>query len=225
MHITKDGGTTWENVTPDILPEWSMINSIEAHPKRPGTLYVAATRYKLGDFRPYLLKTNDFGKTWTAINRGIDPAHFTRVIRLDPDREGLLYAGTESGLYVSFDDGANWESFQMNLPIVPITDMVIKDKNLIVATQGRSIWMIDDLSVIHQAKIGQDLNQNILFDPMDAYRMRGGQGRTSLTNGQNHKGGVSLNYYLGSVTDSSVVKLRFIEEDGDLYTILSPGPQ
>lgn len=216
LHVTKDGGATWENVTPDILPEWSMINSIEAHPKRPGTLYVAATRYKLGDFRPYLLKTNDFGKTWTAINRGIDPAHFTRVIRLDPDREGLLYAGTESGLYVSFDDGANWEAFQMNLPIVPITDMVIKDKNLIVATQGRSIWMIDDLSVIHQAKIGQDLNQNILFDPMDAYRMRGGQGRVSLTNGQNHKGGVSLNYYLGAVTDSSVVKLRFIEEDGDL---------
>ena len=216
LHITKDGGKNWENVTPSILPEWSMINSIEAHPTDPATLYVAATRYKLGDFKPYLLKTNDYGKTWTAINRGIDPEHFTRVIRMDPDRAGLLYAGTESGLYISFDDGESWTAFQGNLPIVPITDMVMKDKNLIVATQGRSIWIIDDLSVIHQAKIGQDLSKNILFDPMDAYRMRGGQGRKSLTNGQNHKGGVSVNYYLGNLTDSSVVKLRFMDQEGDL---------
>jgi photosystem II stability/assembly factor-like uncharacterized protein len=216
IHITQDGGENWENITPSILPEWSMINSIEAHPTDPATLYVAATRYKLGDFKPYLLKTNDYGKTWTMINNGIDSDHFTRVIRMDPDREGLLYAGTESGIYVSFDDGENWESFQMNLPQVPITDMVMKDKNLIVATQGRSIWLIDDLSIIHQAKLGQDLNENILFKPMDAYRMRGGQGRQSLTSGQNHKGGISVNYFLGNISDSALVKLRFLEKDGKL---------
>ncbi len=216
MHITMDGGKNWKNVTPSILPEWSMINSIEAHPRDAGTLYVAATRYKLGDYQPYLLKTTDYGETWTAINNGIDPGHFTRVIRMDPDREGLLYAGTESGLYVSFDDGANWESFQLNLPVVPITDMIVKEHNLVVATQGRSIWLIDDLSVIHQAKLGQDLKGNILFDPMDAYRMRGGQGRPSLTSGQNHPGGVSVNYYLGDLTDSSVVKLRFLDNEGNL---------
>ncbi len=216
MHITMDGGKNWKNVTPSILPEWSMINSIEAHPRDAGTLYVAATRYKLGDYQPYLLKTTDYGETWTAINNGIDPGNFTRVIRMDPDREGLLYAGTESGLYVSFDDGANWESFQLNLPVVPITDMIVKEHNLVVATQGRSIWLIDDLSVIHQAKLGQDLKGNILFDPMDAYRMRGGQGRPSLTSGQNHPGGVSVNYYLGDLTDSSVVKLRFLDNEGNL---------
>lgn len=216
MHITMDGGKNWKNVTPSILPEWSMINSIEAHPRDAGTLYVAATRYKLGDYQPYLLKTTDYGETWTAINNGIDPGHFTRVIRMDPDREGLLYAGTESGLYVSFDDGANWESFQLNLPVVPITDMIVKEHNLVVATQGRSIWLIDDLSVIHQAKLGQDLKGNLLFDPMDAYRMRGGQGRPSLTSGQNHPGGVSVNYYLGDLTDSSVVKLRFLDGAGNL---------
>ena len=216
MHITMDGGKNWKNVTPSILPEWSMINSIEAHPRDAGTLYVAATRYKLGDYQPYLLKTTDYGETWTAINNGIDPGHFTRVICMDPDREGLLYAGTESGLYVSFDDGANWESFQLNLPVVPITDMIVKEHNLVVATQGRSIWLIDDLSVIHQAKLGQDLKGNLLFDPMDAYRMRGGQGRPSLTSGQNHPGGVSVNYYLGDLTDSSVVKLRFLDGAGNL---------
>lgn len=221
IHITRDGGENWQNVTPATLPEWSMINSIEAHPRKAGTAYIAATRYKLGDFKPYLLKTDDFGQTWTMINNGIDEEHFTRVIRVDPDREGLLYAGTESGVYVSFDDGANWEAFQLNLPMVPITDMTIKEKNLIVATQGRSIWLIDDLSVLHQTAMDQDLKKNYLYQPMDTWRMRGGQGRASKLNGQNHKGGVNVNYYLGNLSDSSVVELRFLDAEGELIKSFS----
>ena len=111
---------------------------------------MAATRYKLGDFKPYLYKTTDYGKSWQKITNGIDSEHFTRVLREDPSRKGLLYAGTETGMYISFDDGRNWKPFQLNLPIVPITDLALKDNNLIVATQGRSLWILDDLSVLHQ---------------------------------------------------------------------------
>ena len=115
IHVTKDGGANWENVTPAGMPEWNMINSIEPSAFDEGTCYVAATRYKLGDFRPYLYKTTDYGKTWTKITNGIDNEHFTRVVREDPKRKGLLYAGTETGMYISFNDGSNWSPFQMNL--------------------------------------------------------------------------------------------------------------
>ncbi|MBK5278838.1 MAG: glycosyl hydrolase, partial [Bacteroidia bacterium] len=137
LHVTKDGGKNWEKVTPVGLPEWTMFNSVEFDPHDKGGAYVAATSYKSGDYRPYLYKTKDYGKTWTKIVDGIDPAHFTRVVRVDPKRAGLLYAGTEFGMYISFDDGASWKPFQLNLPIVPITDLTIKNDNLIAATQGR----------------------------------------------------------------------------------------
>ncbi len=132
-------------MTPKELPEWSMFNALEAHPFGKGGLYFAATRYKLDDFRPLLYKTTDYGKSWTKITGGIDPGHFTRVVRADPDRRGLLYAGTENGLYLSIDDGASWQKFQGNLPIVPITDLAVKDRDLIAATQGRGYWILDDL--------------------------------------------------------------------------------
>ena len=131
--MTQDGGENWKNVTPPDMPEWMQINSIEPHPTEAGGLYVAGTRYKLDDFKPYLYRTTDYGATWTKITTGIDNKHFTRVVRADPNRAGVLYAGTESGLYISFDDGANWQSFQCNLPIVPVTDLAIKDDDLIVA--------------------------------------------------------------------------------------------
>lgn len=145
LHITRDGGKNWSNVTPPDMPEWMQINSIEPHPTEKGGLYVAGTRYKSDDFKPYLYKTTDYGATWTQINKGIDRKHFTRVIRADPVRQGLLFAGTESGLYVSVDDGENWTLFQCNLPVVPITDMTFKNDDLVVATQGRSFWVLDDL--------------------------------------------------------------------------------
>ena len=150
IHITKDGGESWENITPRGMPEWMMINSIDASPFDEGTAYVAGTRYKLGDFTPYLYRTDNYGKSWKLITDGIESEHFTRVVRSDKTKKGLLYSGTETGMYISFNDGKSWEKFQKNLPIVPITDLTIKDNSLIVATQGRSLWIIDDLTVIHQ---------------------------------------------------------------------------
>src|SRR5207302_1216768 len=145
VHVSKDAGKSWTKVTPPDLPEWAQINSIEPDPFHKGGLYVAATRYKLDDFRPYLYHTTDYGQTWKKMVAGIPEQHFTRVIRADPGRAGLLYAGTEQGMYISFDDGAHWQSLQLNLPIVPITDLAIKNQDLIVATQGRSFWVLDDL--------------------------------------------------------------------------------
>ncbi|MGF1559454.1 MAG: WD40/YVTN/BNR-like repeat-containing protein, partial [Flavobacteriaceae bacterium] len=173
IHVTKNGGESWENVTPVGMPEWSMINSIEPSAFDEGTCYVAATRYKLGDFQPYLYKTTDYGKTWTKITNGIKNEHFTRVLREDPKRKGLLYAGTETGMYISFDDGANFSAFQLNLPIVPITDLAVKDNNLIVATQGRSLWIIDDLTVLHQLDSPKKSMVSILYKPKDSYRTKG----------------------------------------------------
>ena len=186
IHLTQDGGKSWNNVTPAQMPEWNMINSIEPSAFDEGTCYVAATRYKMGDFKPYLYKTTDYGQTWTEITNGIEDEHFTRVLREDPNRKGLLYAGTETGMYISFDDGANWRSFQLDLPIVPITDLTIKDENLIVATQGRSLYIIDDLSVLHQLEVADNNTDFKLFAPKDSYRTKGGgrsYGNTALTAG------------------------------------------
>ena len=216
IHLTRDGGKTWENVTPSGMPEWNMINSIEPSSFDEGTCYVAATRYKLGDFEPYLYKTTDYGKTWARITNGIDPEHFTRVVREDPKRKGLLYAGTETGMYVSFDDGASWKPFQLNLPIVPVTDLVVRDNNLIVATQGRSIYILDDLTVLHQLNSNSGSAQAILFQPKDSYRTKGGARRTpSLTEGQNHPNGVVTHFYLKEVGEKDSVALTYTTTAGD----------
>lgn len=222
VHITKDGGKNWENVTPKNMPEWIMINSIDADPNDPASCYIAATMYKSGDFQPYLYKTKDYGKTWTKIVNGIDDNHFTRVVRVDPERKGLLYAGTEAGMYISFDDGASWQPFQMNLPIVPITDLTIKENNLIAATQGRSVWMIDDLTVLHQLNDEIANSDMHLFQPMPSYRMAGGQAKPSKTAGQNHPGGVMVHFYLkDKPADSIETILSFHEMDGELIRAFS----
>ncbi|MEM7118200.1 MAG: glycosyl hydrolase [Chloroflexota bacterium] len=150
IHITRDGGQSWENVTPANMPEWTMIHCIEASPFAAGTAYVAGTRYKLDDYEPYLYKTADYGQSWQRINTGIAAHDFTRVIRTDPSREGLLYAGTETGLYLSFDDGESWSRFQLNLPVTPIYDLKVKEKDLVAATHGRAFWILDDLTPLHQ---------------------------------------------------------------------------
>lgn len=182
-----------------------MINSIEPSAFDEGTCYVAATRYKLGDFEPYLYKTTDYGQTWTKITNGINKEHFTRVVREDPKRKGLLYAGTETGMYVSFDDGANWSPFQMNLPIVPITDLTIKENNLIVATQGRSLWILDDLTVLHQLDAAKKTESSILYQPKDSYRTKGrASSKPSKTAGQNHPNGVISHFYLKNLTEKIV---------------------
>ncbi|WP_421765245.1 WD40/YVTN/BNR-like repeat-containing protein [Ekhidna sp.] len=223
VHVTKDGGDNWTNVTPAGMPEWMMINSVEIDPFNKGGLYIAGTRYKLGDYAPYLYKTEDYGQTWKKITSGIPSEHFTRVLRADPNQKGLLYAGTEAGMYVSFNDGASWQPFQMNLPIVPITDLAIKDNNLIAATQGRSFWMIDDLTPLHQLNEANG-KSHYLYKPMDSYRMGGGNGRTSKTAGTNHPGGVIVNYFVKDTASTDTISVSFHEADGDVIKTYSTHP-
>jgi len=172
VHVSEDGGRTWRNVTPPDLPEWTLVSIVEPSPHDPATCYLAATRYKLDDFRPYLYKTADYGRTWTKITNGIPEGEFTRVIREDPNRRGLLYAGTETGLYISFDDGASWHRLGGNLPVVPIYDLVIKGVEMVVATHGRSFWILDDLTPFYQLDEPLDDAQPYLFRPRPTMRMR-----------------------------------------------------
>ncbi|MEL6525805.1 MAG: glycosyl hydrolase, partial [Chloroflexota bacterium] len=148
VHITRDGGANWENITPSDFQDWTMVTVLEPSPYDPATCYMSATRYKEDDYTPYIYKTSDFGKTWTCIDSGIREDDFVRVVRCDPEREGLLYAGTETGVYISYDDGANWQAFQLNLPVSPVHDLIVKEASLIAGTHGRSIWVIDDLNLI-----------------------------------------------------------------------------
>ena len=226
VHVTRNGGKDWRKVTPPGLPEWSMINSLEPDPFVKGGVYLAATRYKLGDYRPYLYYTSDYGNTWQKITGGIPQDHFTRVLRADPKRKGLLYAGTESGMYISFNNGKSWGPLQLNLPIVPITDLAIKNDNLIAATQGRSFWMIDDLTPLHQ--LNQEVAQRKyhLYEPMPSYRMGGGspKGFKPKTSGQNHPGGVMVHYYVQDTLGLDTVSLAITEMDGTLIRRFSTAP-
>ena len=222
LHITRDGGKNWVDVTPPDMPEWSQINSIEVHPTEKGGLYLAATRYKLDDFKPYLYKTTDYGKTWKAISNGIHRKHFTRVVRADPDRDGLLYAGTENGLYISFDDGNNWKSFQCNLPTVPITDLALKQGDLVVATQGRSFWVLDNLSLIHQWNRKVAENDFTLFQTRPVLRLSSGGGRGSLTVGENAPGGVRIKFFAQDELDKkSQAKITITDPAGNEAVVFS----
>ena len=222
VQLTRDGGKTWSNVTPpkDLMPEWIQINSIEASPNDPATAYVAATMYKWDDNRPYLYKTSDFGKNWKKITNGIPATAFTRVVREDPSKRGLLYAGTETGLYVSFDDGANWQSMQFNLPVVPITDLAVqkREQDLVAATQGRSFYVFDDLPLVHQLMSAggmNAINQTKLFQPENPYRMDGGGFPLppSATIGRNPSNGAVVYYSLKSKPTTDVV-LEFLDASG-----------
>jgi photosystem II stability/assembly factor-like uncharacterized protein len=234
LQLTRDGGKNWTKVTPPDLPEWSMINSLEAHPTEKGGLYLAATRYKLDDNKPYLYKTLDYGKTWTKIVTGIKDDHFTRVIRADGKRSGLLFAGTEFGLYASFDDGVSWQPFQQNLPLTPITDLTIKNDDLIVATQGRSFWVLDDLTPLHQWK--KDLGEQPLhlYKPRTAIRLPGGggfgdDGGGPRTEGQNPPNGAVVFYHVKEAPDAKKpFNLEVLDGKGNLirkYTNTAEKPQ
>jgi photosystem II stability/assembly factor-like uncharacterized protein len=172
IHISRDGGKSWQNVTPGDLPEWAMINIIEPSPHDAATTYVAVTCYKSDDLRPYLYKTNDYGASWTRITNGIPESEFTRVIREDPNKRGLLYCGTESGILISFDDGANWQRLQSNLPITPIWDLVVKDTDLVAATHGRAFWILDDITPLHQLQEDIASKPAHLLKPRDTVRFR-----------------------------------------------------
>ena len=170
VQLSRDDGKSWQNVTPAEMPEWAMVSGLELSPHDPATVYVSATRYQHGDYQPYLFKTNDYGKTWDKIVAGIENIDFTRTIREDPGRRGLLYAGTEAGVYTSFDDGGTWRSLQFNLPSVPVHDMVVKDGDLVVATHGRAFWILDDLALLHQIADMTTMAAAHLFEPRPAYR-------------------------------------------------------
>jgi photosystem II stability/assembly factor-like uncharacterized protein len=223
IHISRDGGKNWSNVTPpsSIMPDWIQINSIDASPHDAGTLYVAGTMYKWDDNKPYLYKTSDYGKTWKKITNGIPDTAFTRVIREDPNKRGLLYAGTETGMYVSFDNGERWQSLQLNLPVVPITDLAIqkREKELVVATQGRSFWILDDLPVLHELMDDGGLNavaETRLFKPKENYRMPGGGGAplpSTATVGRNPANGVVVYYSLKS-KPTNALELEFLDPAG-----------
>src|SRR5712692_102485 len=223
VNLTRDGGKNWSNVTPpkDQMPEWIQINSLEASPFDAATAYVAATMYKFDDYKPYLYKTSDYGKTWKKITTGIPDGASTRVIREDPNKRGLLYAGTETGIYVSFDDGANWQSMQLDLPVTPITDLVIqkREKELVAATQGRSFWIFDDLPVLHQLMDAggfKAASDSHLFKPKEAYRMPGGGGfqlPPTATIGRNPANGAVVYYSLKTKPTTDLV-IEFLDSSG-----------
>lgn len=220
IHVSKDGGKSWNNVTPPDVGKWMMWNCIETDPFRKGTAFFAGTKYKLDDYTPYLFKTTDYGKTWTRITAGINNMHFTRAIRADRKVQGLLYAGTEFGMYISYNDGVSWRPFQLNLPVVPITDIALKDNDLIVATQGRSFWVIDDLTIVQQ-KNAAILDKKLhVFSVNDSYRTEGGGRRrrgavaAEPNAGANPPQGTVINFYAKGITDSSKLSITINDKQG-----------
>lgn len=231
VHVTRDGGKNWSNVTPpaSLMPEWIQINSIDASLHDAATAWVAATMYKHDDFRPYLYVTRDYGKTWKKIVEGIDSGAFTRVVREDPKMKDMLYAGTETGIYVSFNGGQEWEPLQLNLPVVPITDLALhKDMNdLVVATQGRSFWILDDLHVLQAAQKSAGAAPAAavhFFEPEPAYRMPGfGTAPSPGTPlGQNPPAGAVLHYWLKDKAKEATIEIS--DGSGKLVRKLSSKP-
>jgi photosystem II stability/assembly factor-like uncharacterized protein len=217
VNVTRDGGKTWKNVTPAGLPEWARISMIEPSHFATGTAYLAANRYQLDDMKPYLYKTNDYGATWTQITNGIPATEFTRVLREDPERAGMLYAGTERGVWISFNDGASWQSLRRNLPLVPIHDLAIKEGDLIAATHGRSFWILDDLSALRQLHPETVRGTATLFKPRQVYRanFNGGGGTGAAgghPSGANPANGAVVYYYLAQ--PRQVVTMDFLDSRG-----------
>jgi photosystem II stability/assembly factor-like uncharacterized protein len=213
VHVSRDNGETWQNATPETLPDWALISLIDASPHDPGTAWLAATRYKMDDFAPYLYKTTDYGQTWTKITTGIPTDDFTRVVREDPKRAGLLYAGTETGLYVSFDAGESWERLGGNFPVVPIHDLIVKGDELVIGTHGRSFWILDDLTLLRQLRDDVLSAQAYLFRPKDTYRWGNlsGFGHAPVPGKNYHFAGGFIPAYHYQKTEEGNPKITFID--------------
>ena len=220
IQLTQDGGKNWTNITPKDLPEWSRISGIDASPFDAGTAYVAVDRRQNDDLKPYFYKTHDYGKTWTKIITGIREGSFARAIREDPKRKGLLFAGTETGVFVSHNDGDKWEPLQLNLPTTPVHDLVIKDNDLVLATHGRGFWVLDDISPVRQHT--DDLKDQAahLFTPAFAYRSQYGHSRRkSHTAGENPPAGAVIYYQLKGKPKE--VAIEILDESGRLVRRVS----
>ena len=204
VHVTRDGGKNWSNITPPDLQEFARISLIEASPHQNGVAYVAANRYQMDDQAPYVYKTADFGKTWTKIVDGVAPTHFARQLREDPARRGLLYLGTEHGVYVSFDDGAHWQPLQLNLPDTPVHGVQVAEHDLVIGTHGRGFYVLDDISILRQATPALTTEAVHLFDPRDGLR-----GRDST---------LRIDYYLGQ--DADLVTVEFLDKQGQVIRSL-----
>jgi photosystem II stability/assembly factor-like uncharacterized protein len=212
VHVTRNGGRDWQNVTPQALQPYTRVNVIEASPHDAGTAYLAVTRYQLDDFRPSIFKTTDYGKNWQQITSGIPEHSFVRVVREDPARKDLLYAGTERGVFYSLDGGGHWQSLQLNLPIVPITDLTLKNGDLIAATQGRSFWILDDVTPLHELGDAASTTAAQLFTQRDAIKtQRAGFGRAPSGAGQNPPAGAIVTYRLAS---AEPVTIEFADAAG-----------
>ena len=223
VHVTRDDGETWTDVTPSGLPEWTQVNSLEPHPFEPGGAYLAGTRYKLDDFEPYLFRTTDYGSTWERI----DGWHRARAASTGCTSlascertlcgAGLLYAGTELGAYVSFDDGGSWSSLQLDLPISPITDMAVKEGDLVVATQGRGYWILDDLSPLRQLDLEAEPGAVTLFEPRPSHRLAMRRADEPQSAGTNPRPGVLFSYVLPEDLDpETTLQLEILEADGSV---------
>ncbi|HSR43185.1 MAG TPA: hypothetical protein VLL48_13450, partial [Longimicrobiales bacterium] len=229
VHLTRDGGGNWSEVTPPDLPE-GMVNAIEASPHDPAKAYVVFTRYKFDDFTPHVFRTRDYGRSWTRIVDGIDaPGAWVRVVREDPEREGLLYAGTEVGMYLSLDDGARWREWQLNLPVVPVTDLLVHQGDLVASTQGRAFWILDELGPVRQMSAQAAGAPVHLFRPDDAHRVAwsgGFGGERGPREGENPPSGVPIHFILAEAPDSTtLVTVEILEPAGEAVRTYATDPE
>jgi len=220
IQVTTDDGQHWANVTPK-MPEWSTVSIIDASPHDGSTAYVAVDRHRLDDFKPYIFKTTDLGKTWSSIANGIPEGAYVRAVREDPKRKGLLYAGTETGVFVSFDDGTHWQPLQLNLPVSPIHDLVVKDDDLVVATHGRSFWVLDDITPLRQVTTQSAQTDTILYQPETALRLHYPEEFDKRQPvGDNPPPGAIIDYYFKTAPKDEVT-LDILDASGKLVRHLS----
>jgi hypothetical protein len=230
VFVSRDNGKNWKNVTPKGLPSGGRVQNIEPSPHRKGAAYIAVYRYLLNDWQPYIYATNDYGATWTRLTDGKNgiPADYpTRVVREDPDRAGLLYAGTEFGMFVSFDNGRQWQSLQLNLPVTPVTDIRVHKQDLVLSTMGRSFWILDNVTPLHQMNDAVKSAQARLFTPRAAYRMRYSPmgGRPNVP--EYPANGAHIDYVLAS-EPSGELKLEILDSKGAViraYSSNTPAPR
>ncbi|MEO1033290.1 MAG: glycosyl hydrolase [Bacteroidota bacterium] len=222
LHITKNGGASWQNITPKGIKD-GIVNSIDISEHDPATAYVVVMRYKSLDMNSYIFKTSDYGESWTKIVNGLDdPNGFTRVVRADKNRKGLLYAGTETGLYVSNDDGAHWQSLNLGLPVVAINDLIIQDNDLVAATSGRGFWILDDLGAFQNMTTSPKSVQ--IFKPKPSYRIFGGTSK-AVGQGENPKSGVTFDYYLDKDADTLDLELSILDGTEVIRTYTNKKPK